>query len=59
MSAPSNLLNRGGDTRIYAVPNFAVLLVASALWGLGYTFTSGATQAWLADEMSFPLAVGW
>ena len=36
---------------LYAVPNFAVLLVASGLWGLGYTFTSGATQAWLADEL--------
>jgi DHA3 family tetracycline resistance protein-like MFS transporter len=41
----------GVGLMLYAVPNFAMLLVASALWGLGYTFTSGATQAWLADEL--------
>jgi len=26
-------------------------MVAWSLWGLGYTFTSGATDAWLADEI--------
>jgi MFS transporter, DHA3 family, tetracycline resistance protein len=29
----------------------AVVLVAYAVWGFGYTFTSGATHAWLADEV--------
>ena len=29
----------------------AVILVAYAVWGLGYTFTSGALDAWLADEV--------
>lgn len=32
-------------------PYFAAILLASGLWGLGYTFTSGATQAWLSDEI--------
>lgn len=32
-------------------PAFGPILLASALWGLGYTFTSGATQAWLSDEI--------
>ncbi len=32
-------------------PIFAVILVAQVLWGLGYTFTSGATQAWITDEI--------
>jgi DHA3 family tetracycline resistance protein-like MFS transporter len=32
-------------------PFFAPILLAQALWGLGYTFTSGATQAWLSDEI--------
>lgn len=41
----------GVGLMLYAVPDFATLLLASALWGLGYTFTSGATQAWLADEL--------
>ncbi len=32
-------------------PVFPAILLASGLWGLGYTFTSGATQAWLSDEI--------
>jgi DHA3 family tetracycline resistance protein-like MFS transporter len=32
-------------------PYFGTILLASGLWGLGYTFTSGATQAWLSDEI--------
>ena len=27
------------------------ILAANALWGFGYTFTSGASDAWLADEV--------
>lgn len=30
---------------------FATVVFAQVLWGLGYTFTSGATQAWIADEI--------
>jgi DHA3 family tetracycline resistance protein-like MFS transporter len=33
------------------VPRFTTILLAQVLWGLGYTFTSGATQAWLSDEI--------
>jgi MFS transporter, DHA3 family, tetracycline resistance protein len=33
------------------LPYFGTILLASGLWGLGYTFTSGATQAWLSDEI--------
>lgn len=33
------------------LPYFGAILLASGLWGLGYTFTSGATQAWLSDEI--------
>ena len=32
------------------LPAFLPILLAQVLWGLGYTFTSGATQAWLTDE---------
>ncbi len=32
-------------------PFFAAVLLNQVLWGLGYTFTSGATEAWLADEI--------
>ncbi len=32
-------------------PFFVPILLAQALWGLGHTFTSGATQAWLSDEI--------
>jgi DHA3 family tetracycline resistance protein-like MFS transporter len=31
--------------------NFFWILLAQVLWGLGYTFTSGALQAWISDEI--------
>src|SRR5512136_1319953 len=34
-----------------SLPLFATILLAQVLWGLGYTFTSGATQAWISDEI--------
>ena len=34
-----------------SLPYFATVACAQVLWGLGYTFTSGATQAWIADEV--------
>ena len=33
------------------LPFFVTILLAQVLWGLGYTFTSGARQAWLSDEI--------
>ena len=32
-------------------PAFIPILLAQVIWGLGYTFTSGATQAWISDEV--------
>lgn len=32
-------------------PVFAMVLVAQVVWGVGYTFISGAESAWLADEI--------
>src|SRR5689334_12839670 len=32
-------------------PLFIPILIAQVVWGLGYTFTSGATQAWISDEV--------
>lgn len=32
-------------------PAFLPILLAQAVWGLGYTFTSGAKQAWITDEI--------
>jgi len=32
-------------------PAFAPIILAQVFWGVGYTFTSGATQAWLSDEI--------
>ena len=34
-----------------AIPLFGAILVAQVLWGAGTTFTSGATEAWIADEL--------
>jgi len=33
------------------VPRFAVILLAQVIWGIGYTFTSGAQEAWITDEV--------
>jgi DHA3 family tetracycline resistance protein-like MFS transporter len=32
-------------------PFFGMILLAQVISGLGYTFTSGATQAWITDEI--------
>jgi DHA3 family tetracycline resistance protein-like MFS transporter len=34
-----------------AVPRFEAVLLAQVIWGLGATFLSGATQAWISDEI--------
>lgn len=33
-----------------AWPLFGTILIGQVLWGVGFTFTSGATQAWISDE---------
>jgi DHA3 family tetracycline resistance protein-like MFS transporter len=32
-------------------PYFITVLLAQIVWGIGYTFTSGSQQAWIADEI--------
>ncbi len=32
-------------------PLFGFIVLAQLLWGVGYTFTSGALQAWISDEI--------
>ena len=32
-------------------PSFLPILLAQVVWGLGYTFTSGASEAWISDEI--------
>ena len=32
-------------------PAFFPIVIAQVIWGLGYTFTSGASQAWITDEI--------
>jgi DHA3 family tetracycline resistance protein-like MFS transporter len=32
-------------------PIFWTILLAQVVWGLGYTFTSGSTEAWISDEI--------
>ena len=34
-----------------ALPFFWSVALAQVIWGLGYTFTSGASEAWIADEI--------
>lgn len=34
-----------------SIPLFETILLSQVIWGLGYTFTSGATEAWISDEI--------
>ena len=36
---------------VAAVPSFPVILLANVIMGIGYTFLSGALEAWIADEI--------
>ncbi len=40
-----------GITLEGAIPRFETILIAQMIWGIGFTFTSGAESAWLADEV--------
>ena len=34
-----------------SIPTFTAVLAAQVVWGVGFTFVSGALQAWIADEL--------
>ncbi|MGC4190475.1 MAG: MFS transporter [Thermomicrobiales bacterium] len=34
-----------------AIPAFVAIALAQMIWGIGYTFTSGAVEAWITDEI--------
>lgn len=34
-----------------SVPHFGAVIAAQVLWGVGFTFTSGAIEAWITDEV--------
>lgn len=34
-----------------SMPAFAAIALAQVIWGIGYTFTSGAVEAWITDEI--------
>lgn len=40
-----------GFTLEGSVPTFAAVLACQVLWGIGFTFTSGAEEAWVTDEV--------
>ena len=39
-----------------SIPFFAAILLSHVIGGAGYTFLSGAAQAWIADETNEALA---
>src|SRR5215211_5506537 len=45
------LVMGAGMVLVGAVASVAAVLAGSAVWGFGYTFTSGAHQAWITDEV--------
>jgi MFS family permease len=40
-----------GFTLEGSIPQFWAVIGSQVLWGIGYTFTSGATEAWITDEI--------
>lgn len=34
------------------IPLFLAVIISQIVWGIGYTFTSGADEAWIADEVN-------
>lgn len=36
---------------VESIPTFATVLLAQVIWGIGYTFISGAENAWIVDEV--------
>lgn len=36
---------------VQSIPTFTMVLLAQLIWGLGYTFISGASDAWIVDEV--------
>lgn len=55
--AVSCMLQGAAYVLVGSASSFAMVLVAWALWGFGWTFMSGAYQAWITDEVG-PERVG-
>lgn len=45
------LVTIGAGIALMAVPEFWAILAAQVVWGIGYTFVSGAAEAWVTDEV--------
>lgn len=45
------LIQGGAFVLVGAIQSFPAVLAGYAIWGLGWTFESGAIQAWIADEL--------
>jgi DHA3 family tetracycline resistance protein-like MFS transporter len=51
LSCIVGFIGMAGAYLIQLMPSFEVLVVANVVWGISYTFTSGAYDAWLVDEV--------
>lgn len=45
------LVTMGAGIAAMAIPQFWAILAAQVVWGIGYTFVSGAAEAWVTDEV--------
>lgn len=41
----------GGFLLEGSVPRFGAVIASQVIWGIGFTFTSGAVEAWITDEV--------
>jgi len=49
----SHFIMGGGIIMSGLTTSFVPLLISQVLWGLGWTFSSGADVAWITDELAF------
>ena len=45
------ILTGAGLALIGVFPRFETIVLAQLIWGIGFTFISGAQEAWIADEV--------
>lgn len=52
MSVIIGMIITGVGFMLQGIPSFAAIVIANIIWGFGWTFISGALDAWVTDELN-------
>ncbi len=52
LSVIIGMLITGVGFMLQGIPSFLAIVIANIIWGFGWTFISGAFDAWIADEVN-------